>query len=702
MSTPRLRTRAAVGMVAAALSVGLFAGPGTASADIVGRADAQSRAHADPGIVPGSYIVAYKESLSAGVGAETSQREKHLGFDSDYVYRSAVKGFAADLNGAQVQALRSDSDVDFVSQNRTVHATGDVSTQASVSLAPGEPTPPTGVRRIRSATTTTVRQAGANTAVIDTGIQLSHPDLNAAAGTDCVDPGTPPDDGAGHGTHVAGTIGAKNNGLGVTGVAPGTKVIAVRVLDNSGSGTWAQVICGIDWVTANKAAQNIQVANMSLGGLGDSLNGQTCATTTDLLRKAICNSTAAGVRYVVAAGNDGWDFDYPSLPNVPAAYPEVLTVSAIADSNGTADGTGPYTSCSSALPDDTPAWFSNYALTTGGIAHTIAAPGVCIKSTVPGSSWSSDYSGTSMASPHVAGVTALCVQENGVNGACAAKTPAQTISYLRSDAQTYNNANPTYGFEGDPISNPGFEYYGFLIRALPPPAVATENVVKSGTQLVFNASAGKSDGLSVTLASGAYRFVNNTAISAGTGCTQVNATTVSCSATGIDQIVANGNDGNDVMNLNGAGAVRATLNGGTGNDTLTGTSLANRFVGEAGADVFNGLGGVDIVSYAERTASQPVVVTLDGVANDGRSGEGDHVKTDVEDVVGGAGADTLKAIAGNAVVNVLNGGAGNDKIRTREGTATADRVICGAGTDQYDTDPADGDADDCETRATIP
>jgi Ca2+-binding RTX toxin-like protein len=174
----------------------------------------------------------------------------------------------------------------------------------------------------------------------------------------------------------------------------------------------------------------------------------------------------------------------------------------------------------------------------------------------------------------------------------------------------------------------------------------------------------------VTRASGAYRFVNNTAISAGTGCTQVNATTVSCSATGIDQIVANANDGNDVMNLNGAGAIRATLNGGTGNDTLTGTSLANRFVGEAGADVFNSLGSVDIVSYAERTASQPVVVTLDGVANDGRSGEADYVKTDVEDVVGGAGADTLKAIAGNAVVNVLNGGAGNDKIRTREGEAS--------------------------------
>ena len=418
----------------------------------------------DDSAIPGSYIVLYEPSIASPRKA-TAQRERQLDFERDYLYRDAVQGFAADLSSRQVRLLESDPRIDFISENRRVEATGDLGAQANAPLAPGEPVPPMGVRRILSGTSTTVREAGANTAVIDTGIQLNHPDLNAAAGTDCIDPGTPPDDGNGHGTHVAGTVGAKNNGSGVTGVAPNTKVYAVRVLNNAGSGTTASVICGIDWVTANKAAENIQVANMSLGGGGSAQGTQTCATTTDAMRAAICRSTAAGVRYVVAAGNSGWDFDYPPAPDVPAVYPEVMTVTAIADSEGTAGGNGPNTSCSWVVADDTPAPFSNFALTAAGEAHTIAAPGVCINSTVPSSTWASNYSGTSMASPHVAGVVALCVNEAGVDGPCASQTPAQTIAHVRADAQTYNTSDPDYGFAGDPISSPGDEYYGFLTFA---------------------------------------------------------------------------------------------------------------------------------------------------------------------------------------------------------------------------------------------
>jgi len=102
--------------------------------------------------------------------------------------------------------------------------------------------------------------------VIDTGIQLNHPDLTPVlSGKNCVNQNVPPDADAGHGTHVAGTIAARDNSFGVVGVAPGASLYAVKVLDSTGHGTWSQVICGIDWVTANGPANGIRVANMSLG-----------------------------------------------------------------------------------------------------------------------------------------------------------------------------------------------------------------------------------------------------------------------------------------------------------------------------------------------------------------------------------------------------------------------------------------------------
>jgi subtilisin len=420
-------------------------------------------------VIEGRYIVVYEDSIGS-VTAETNTRERRVGFESKLRYRHAVKGFAAKLSPRQVQELRRDPEVDFVSRDRTLEATADVP------LAPGEPTPPTGIRRILSASDTTAReQSGTNVAVIDTGIQLNHPDLNAADGTNCISPGSPANDGLGHGTHVAGTIAAKNNGFGVVGVAPDTQVYAVKVLDDEGYGTLSGIVCGIDWVTANASALNIGVANMSLGGYGGPI--QPCATTTDALHKAICSSTAAGVNYVVSAGNNGRDFDYESFPNVPAAYPQVLTVTAISDSDGEPGGTGGGPSCRTGEEDDSPATFSNYALTVGGEAHTIAAPGVCIKSTWPTSlgdnSGYKTISGTSMASPHVAGVVALCINEADVNGPCASKTPAQVIEHVRRGAEAFNGADLGYGFARDPLhcppipSLPSTLYYGFLTPTLP-------------------------------------------------------------------------------------------------------------------------------------------------------------------------------------------------------------------------------------------
>ena len=403
------------------------------------------------GIIDDSYIVVFKDSAGAAT-TETSSREQQLGFRSKHRFRRALKGFSATLSPGQVSQLRRDPEVDFVSRNRRVRAS------AVVGLAAGD-SAPSGVRRILAGSPTTSREAsGTNVAVIDTGINLSHPDLNAADGTDCIDPGTPADDGNGHGTHVAGTIAAENDGAGVVGVAPGTKTYAVRVLDDAGNGSTASVVCGIDWVTANSAALGIRVANMSLGGPGPPV--QPCATTTDAEHAAICNSTAAGVNFVVAAGNSGWDFDFPTEPDVPAAYPEVLTVTAVADSDGSSGGAGPAPSCRLAETDDTPASFSNYALTTAGKAHTIAAPGVCIASTWNTGGYNT-ISGTSMASPHMAGVVARCIDEGGVSGPCSIRTPAEVITYLRGQAAAYAAANPGYGFTGDASSgNPTF--YGFM------------------------------------------------------------------------------------------------------------------------------------------------------------------------------------------------------------------------------------------------
>lgn len=411
--------------------------------------------------VPGRYVVVYEKSIEQPARA-TERRERAHGFRASWRY-SSVGGFAARLSAEQVAKLRRDPGVAAVVPDRRVRVAG-------VPVATGESIP-TGVRRVGAVSGGAARGASTvGVAVIDTGVDAAHPDLDVGEGVNCVTPGSAPSDGNGHGTHVAGTIAARNQGSGVLGVAPGTAIHPVKVLDDSGSGTTSQILCGIDWVTTNAGRLKLKVANMSLGGPGAPVS--SCATTSDPEHLAICAATRAGVLFTVAAGNDGWDFDYAKVPDTPAAYPEVLTVSAVADSDGAGGALGGSPACDSGGSDDTYASYSNYAGTAAGAAHLIAAPGSCIGSTWPGGSIATS-SGTSMAAPHVAGAAALCLGEVGVETApCAGLSPGQAIAKLRADAESVTRANGGFGFAGDPLRPVSGRGYGYMLA----PATQTTTV----------------------------------------------------------------------------------------------------------------------------------------------------------------------------------------------------------------------------------
>jgi len=254
------------------------------------------------------------ESDVDGLAAEHGRA---YGASVSQLYHSALRGYAARIPQARLGDVQRDPRVAFVSDDRPVQAVAQ--------------TLPTGVDRIDAELSShAVSNSWSNiaVAVIDTG-SGPHADLNIVGGQNC-SVGKSFADGNGHGTHVAGTIGAINNGAGVVGVAPGIPIYSVRVLNNQGSGSWSSVICGIDWVTANASRLNIKVANMSLGGAGTD-DGNCGNTNGDALHKAICSSAAAGVTYVVAAGNDGANM----AGSVPASYNEVLSVTAVADSGVT-------------------------------------------------------------------------------------------------------------------------------------------------------------------------------------------------------------------------------------------------------------------------------------------------------------------------------------------------------------------------------
>jgi subtilisin len=409
----------------------------------LGAASAPPASAGDP-----PYVVVLRDSVG-DPAAEIGDLQRRDGVAPQLRYANALKGFSAQLTGQQAARLRGEPAVAYVIPDATFQAAGTEPVIAGDAV-------PVGIRRVGAATPALAhRAANSAVAVLDTGIDMPNADLNAISGINCVKKGSAAQDDNGHGTHVAGIIAGRNNGSGVVGVAPGTKLYAVKVLGSSGSGTLSQVLCGIDWVSANAASLNIAVANMSLTG-GGADDGNCGRSNNDPEHQAICNSTTGGVTYVAAAGNGATTL----AGSIPAAYREVLTATAMSDSDGASGGLGAAPSCKKGERDDSYATYSNYAVSATDQAHTVAAPGTCVVSDKRRGG-TAVYWGTSQAAPHVAGAVALCLGNGGAAGPCAGQAPAQVIARVLSDAAAA--ATVSNGFLGDPLRPLSGKYFGQLV-----------------------------------------------------------------------------------------------------------------------------------------------------------------------------------------------------------------------------------------------
>ncbi|MGO4636106.1 S8 family serine peptidase [Streptomyces sp. 2RAF24] len=380
-----LRNTAIATGVAGAAAAALFAGN---LAGAAAPAEGTVYGLGAPGAVDGSFVVILDAS------ANKADLAKKYGGTLQRAYGSKVNGFSASgLTVQEAKRLAADPAVDTVVQNKRF------------SIKETQEKPPSwGLDRIDQTETAGDEKyaypdgggEGVTAYVIDTGVRISHQDFGGRAthGFDAVDNDDTADDGNGHGTHVAGTIAGTSHG-----VAKKAKIVAVRVLDDNGSGTTEQVVAGIDWVTKNHSGPS--VANMSLGGGAD-----------EALDAAVQRAIASGVTFAVAAGNESSDAGQGS----PARVPEAITVA-------------------SSTKDDEQSDFSNF-----GTAVDLYAPGSDITS-----DWNDSdtgvktISGTSMATPHVTGAAALYL------AAHPSATPADTATALTGAATPGAIKNPSSG-----------------------------------------------------------------------------------------------------------------------------------------------------------------------------------------------------------------------------------------------------------------
>ena len=303
------------------------------------------------------YLIGFKGAVSANHKNEVSKFGGTV--EHQFKYMNVVH---VTLPPQAVKALENNPNVAYIEENVKYEAVSQ--------------TVPYGVTHIKAdvAHSQGVTGSGVKVAILDTGIDASHPDLNVAGGASFVS-GEPNalTDGNGHGTHVAGTVAALNNSVGVLGVAYDVDLYAVKVLGSDGSGTLAGIAQGIEWSIAN----GMDVINMSLGG----------STGSSTLKQASDNAYNSGIVVVAAAGNSGNFFGLINTIGYPARYDSVIAVGAVDANNNRAS-------------------FSSV-----GNELEVMAPGVSILSTLPGNTYGS-LNGTSMASPHVAGAAALMLAKN--------------------------------------------------------------------------------------------------------------------------------------------------------------------------------------------------------------------------------------------------------------------------------------------------
>ncbi|MGC5363159.1 S8 family peptidase [Streptomyces sp. DT24] len=399
----RVRRRLLAVGASAALLIGAASTAGATAAPVPPGGGGEGRiVGADrPDAVEGSYIVTFKNSVArADVPASAKSLAKRHSGNLRYTYTAALRGFAVKMPESQAKQLAADPSVARVEADGVAYAVETQTNPPSWGLDRADQRDlPVDKKYTYSTTASNV-----NAYIVDTGIRMSHRDFGnrAVSGYDFIDNDSNASDCHGHGTHVAGTVGG-----GSYGIAKGVKLIGVRVLNCQGSSgtSWAPVLAGIDWVTKNGVKP--AVANMSVGG-----------GKIQSVNDAVTASIASGITWVVAAGNDNDDSCSYSPSSTPAAITVGATDSRDARASNWSNGQG-----------------SNY-----GTCLDIFAPGDSIVSTSnSGDTASQTMSGTSMASPHVAGAAALLLADHPT------WTPAQVRDQLVADATSNKVTDPRAG-----------------------------------------------------------------------------------------------------------------------------------------------------------------------------------------------------------------------------------------------------------------
>ncbi len=427
--------RRGIGAVAGFLSLALVALGGTAIASSASPDD--------------TYIVVYKRGTDITNKVELEQAR---GNDVTDAFRVALKGIVAELSPSDVARLNDDPGVLVVERDQQVQALT-LGPRDSAAASWGLDRADQRAFPMNNRISTSSNGYGVTAYIIDTGIRADHTEFGGrvTAGYSAIGDGNGSNDCNGHGTHVAGTVAGSTYGL-----APEANLAAVRVLDCGGSGSWSGVIAGINWAAADHQAGTPAVANMSLGGgFSNSIN------------QAVSGAVADGITFAVAAGNENTD----ACNTSPASTPNAITVGAT-------------------NYNDSRAYFSNY-----GSCVDIFAPGVGITS-----SWNSSssavntISGTSMASPHVAGAAALLLSAN------RSLTPEQVASQMSSTATTGVVTDPQVGspnkllYVGNPATPNPTPDPGPLPEPPPPDPPANDNFANAVTLSTLNGTSGTTAG----------------------------------------------------------------------------------------------------------------------------------------------------------------------------------------------------------------